>query len=213
VIFQRKEINLENVDIHLMHFVDFEPGNYIDQLTDLEKERYFSFTNIQRKREFVATRVLRHELFGFQHVYYDEIGAPFIKDEGFISISHSKNCVGIAISTKFKIGFDIELISEKIDRIKHKFLSVHELENLDCDSIIELTKVWSAKEALYKISGRRGINFRTELSLVKLSKKDWLGYINNEEELLKVELTILELDNLIISINTNKGESESKNIQ
>ncbi len=202
MIFQRKEFNFGSVDVHLMEFSDFETTDYLDQLTDIEKERCFSFSNIQRKREFVATRMLRHELFGFQHIHYDKVGAPFIENEGYISISHSKNIVGIALCREYKIGLDIEPINEKISNIKHKFLSVDEIEKLDCESITELTKVWSGKESLYKISGTKGINFRTELSLIKHSEENWEGSFINEEYQMRTELSIFELDKRIISINT-----------
>lgn len=190
-----------------MSFSDFEPLDYLDQLTSNEKERFFAFTNLQRKREFIATRILRHELFGFQHIHYDRVGAPYIEDEGFISISHSKNMVGIAFCKNFKVGLDIENIHPKIENIKHKFLSVDEIEHLNCNSPVELTKVWSGKESLYKISGRKGINFRTDLFLKKKSEEEWEGKIINHNEILTTELNIFELENRIISINTKSCES------
>lgn len=209
MIFQRNEYNFGPVSVHLMSFSDFDPSEYLDQLTNLETERFFSFSNIQRKREFVATRILRHELFGFQHIHYDNVGAPFIEGEGFISISHSKNIVGIATCLDFKIGLDIEPINLKIDNIKHKFLSVHEIEKLDCNSIVELTKVWSGKESLYKISETNGINFRTQLFLSKVSEEHWKGIYKNEVNSFSTELNIFEVENRIISINTKACEKLS----
>ena len=202
MIFKRNEFNFGSVSVNLMDFSDFEPAEYLDKLTDVEIERYFSFSNIQRKREFVATRILRHELFGFEHIHYDQVGAPFIEGEGFISISHSKNIVGIGMCKDFKIGLDIEPIHDKILNIKHKFLSLDEIEKLDCDSTTELTKVWSGKESMYKISGTKGINFRTELSLIKRNEENWEGIFKNEEYQIRTELCIFELEKRIISVNT-----------
>ena len=153
--------------------------------------------------------MLRHEIFGFQHVHYDAVGAPFIEGEGFISISHSKNIVGIATCLDFKIGLDIEPISNKIDKIKHKILSIGEVEKLDCSSLVELTKVWSGKESLYKISGTKGINFRTQLELSKVNEEEWNGIYRNENDSFSTDLNIFELDNRIISINTKACEKLS----
>ena len=130
------------------------------------------------------------------------VGAPFIKGEGFISISHSKNIVGIAGCNEFKVGLDIEPINDKISKIKHKFLSLDEIEKLDCDSTTELTKVWSGKESLYKVSGTKGINFRTELSLIKNEEEKWEGFFINDVHSMRTELSIFEVDKRIISINT-----------
>ena len=205
-MFERNDFDFGSVKVHLMNFNDFEPSDFLDKLTEIEIERYLSFSNMQRKREFVASRILRHEVIGFEHIHYDAVGAPYIKGEGYISISHTTNFVGIAISEKFKLGLDIEVIRPKINNIKHKFLSTEELDHLDCDSISELTKVWTAKESLYKMSGRKGINFRTELFLNKVTEENWVGKILEKDRLFKVDLNIFEIYNNLIAINTSALE-------
>jgi len=202
VIFQRKKIVFGSVKVHLMTFTDFDPTDYLDQLTDIEIERFYTFTNIQRQREFVATRILRSELVGIKLIKYNLVGAPYIEDEAFLSISHSKNIVGIALCDEFKIGLDIEPINDRILKVKHKFISLDENEKLDCESATILTKIWSGKESLYKISGIKSVNFRTELSLIKKEEEKWEGFFDNKEYSKRTELSIFELDNRIISINT-----------
>ena len=212
MIFERKDFRIGSVTIHLLNFLDFDPSNYLNQLTDIETERFFSFTNIHRKKEFVATRILRHELFGLNHIHYDLVGAPYIKDEGYISISHTKNIVGIAFCKEFKIGLDIEPIRDKIAAIKHKFLGDFELNNFDCNSISELTKLWSAKESLYKVSGINSINFRTELKLEKITNEIWKGSIKSGDKVLTTDLHIFEFENRIFSVNINACEKTHNNI-
>ena len=101
-------------------------------MTDIETERFFSFKNINRRREFVATRILRHQLFGFQHMHYDSLGAPYIPNEGFISVSHSKNLIGIAVNEEYKVGLDLESHRKNILDLKAKFLSENELTQFNC---------------------------------------------------------------------------------
>ncbi len=213
VIFQREDIKLGCIDIHLLNFSNFDPNIYLNCLSDIEKERFSAFTNLHRKQEFVSTRKLRTELFGLKHIQYDEVGAPYIKDEKFFSISHSKNSVGIAVCKDFKIGLDIEKVGSKIQKIKHKFLSIDEIDSLDINSDIELTKIWTAKEVLYKISGRNGINFRTELSLQKENNEKWAGIILNEDHVLTTKLNIFEHEDSIISVNISASEKVKYNIR
>ena len=205
-MFIRNDFDFGNVNVHIMEFNDFEPSDFLDKLTEIEIERYLSFSHLQRKREFVASRILRHEVVGFEHIHYDSVGAPYIKGEGYISISHTLNTVGIAVSEKFKLGLDIEVIRPKILNIKHKFLSVDELKFIDSESVSELTKVWTAKEALYKVSGRKGINFRTELFLNKKSDQLWEGKIQENDTYLKTDLNIFEHKSNMIAINTSELE-------
>lgn len=184
-----------------MYFKAYSSAEFLDQLTDQEKERYFSFTHENRRLEFVATRILRHRLFGFQHIHYDEHGAPYIEDEGYISISHAPGVVGIAISKDFKVGLDLEIIRDKAADLSFKFLSPDEMESLDNRSSLEMTKVWSAKEVLYKLAGRKQILFKEHLLLKKISDENWQGTIINPSGKIKVDLAIFVKNDLIISVN------------
>ena len=191
-----------------MHFNAFSPTDYLDQLTEQEKERFFSFTNVNRQREFVATRILRHRLFGFQHIHYDEHGAPYIEDEGFISISHAPSTVGIALSKDFKIGLDLEPQRNKAKKLFTKFLSDNEIEKLDVTSEEEMTTAWSLKEVLYKLAGRKQIIFKTDLLIQKESLNKWTGTIINPDETIKVELSTFVRNELIICVNADSCNIE-----
>ena len=129
-----------------MHYKAFIPSDYLDNLTDQERERYFSFNNINRQCEFVATRILRHRLFGFEHIHYDEHGAPYIENEGFISISHAPGVVGIALCKDFKIGLDLEPKRNKAKKLFPKFLSKNEIEELNVES--EMPLLWALRDEL-----------------------------------------------------------------
>jgi 4'-phosphopantetheinyl transferase EntD len=199
--FNQEFLQINQVGIHLFHFKEFDPFDYLDQLTTEEQERFFLFKHINRQREFVATRILRHRLFGFEHIHYDENGAPFINKEGYISISHAPNMVGIAMCKEFKVGLDLETIRAKSLLVKHKFLSHDESNKLDLNSKVEMTKVWSGKEALYKLAGRKEIHFKTELLLQKKTETNWIGIIHNHDHSLKVEMCIFEHNGTIVSLN------------
>lgn len=206
--FKQETLQIESVSIHLLYYDTFDPGNYLDHLTEQETERYFSFTHIKRKMEFVATRFLRHRLFGFTHIHYNEVGAHYIENEGYISISHAKGVVGIAFSKEFTVGLDLEKIDTRMVKLSPKFLSKLESETLDTSSPVEMTKVWSGKEALYKIAGRKGIIFSTELHLSPLCENLWSGRIYHGKIAVHTEISIFTIEDLVVSVNTNALRSE-----
>lgn len=191
-----------------MHYKAFIPSDYLDNLTDQERERYFSFNNINRQCEFVATRILRHRLFGFEHIHYDEHGAPYIENEGFISISHAPGVVGIALCKDFKIGLDLEPKRNKAKKLFPKFLSKNEIEELDVESEDEMTSAWSLKEVLYKLAGRKQIIFKTDLLIEKVAPNHWSGTIINPDEKIKVELTTFVRNDLIICMSSDSCKIE-----
>lgn len=191
-----------STEIHLMDYNDFEPDNYTDHLTAIEHERYLTFTHIRRKREFIATRILRQRIFGFEHIHYSAIGAPYISKVGFLSISHSDHLVGIAFNEKYLIGLDLETPRENILDIAPKFLSEEERVYFDEFNKLEMTRVWSAKEALYKLAGRKKIIFKKELLLRKNQNGAWKGRIINPDHEILVELDIFDHQGTIVSINS-----------
>jgi len=69
--------------------------------------------------------------------------------------------------------------------------------------VTEMIKVWSGKEALYKLAGRKGIIFAKELLLQKKNDLLWNGEIDFPDVKKHVELTIDEKNDFVISINAS----------
>ncbi|XOV68966.1 MAG: 4'-phosphopantetheinyl transferase family protein [Fluviicola sp.] len=204
-IFKRDKIDVGATCIHTVTYPEFAPEDFLDVLTDSELERYHTFRHPKRKREFIATRALRHELYGNKHIHYTPEGAPYIHTDTFISISHSKNVVAIAENHEFPIGLDLEPLRPNIQRVMHKFLSEEELVNFDCNDIQLLTSIWSAKETLYKLAGRKQIIFRDELHISRINNQ-WKGRIVNPKHDLLVNLDIFEREGIIYTLNSSRVE-------
>ena len=200
--FTFDEIKNGETTIYLCIYEDFNPKSFINHLTELEIQKLFSFKHINRQREFVATRLLRHRVFCYTHIHYDSVGAPFIEDVGYISISHSKNLIGLAVNEQYKIGLDLEDHRSSVLSVMHKFLSDEEKEVFDTSDPREIIKVWSAKEAMYKLAGRKAIHFKSELLLDKRDNNNWRGVILNHDHKLFVKLNIFEYNSTVVSINS-----------
>lgn len=197
-------LSCNQTKIHLLYFKPFEESEFISELLPKEIERLHSFKSKSRKNEFVATRILRNKLFGLQPILYNDIGAPYIYNGPFISISHSKTCIGIAVNETHSIGLDLEIPRPNILDIVPKFISTSEQNEFDTQSKMEMTKLWSAKEAMYKLAGRKKIIFSDELILSKQSAEQWKGTIINHNHTLSLNLNIFELNNMIVSINSDE---------
>jgi phosphopantetheinyl transferase len=198
------KIELGIQTVYLLKFEPFDIHDFFQYLTEQEIERVLSFKSIKRQQEFVATRKLRHDIFGFNHIHYNEVGAPYIKNEGYISISHADGIVGIAMNKKYEVSLDLETISNQSLRLRDKFLSEQEKKRLNTNCEIEMTKAWSLKEVLYKLSGAKGIIFKEQLQIQKLSEEQWLGEIFIKGKKIEVELSTFVLDNVVLSCNSGK---------
>ncbi len=113
--------------------------------------------NKQHLKQWVATRLLLNNFFTDVKISYDDFGKPYLDNGWFISITHSNEFVAIIINKNDNCGIDIEKITPKVERIKHKFLNPLDLQNIT--SLTHLTLYWSVKEALYKYYGKKEILF------------------------------------------------------
>ena len=132
-----------------------------DQLT------FQNFTHPQRKLQWLAVRNLTNKLLGKNNVRirYDRNSKPQINNNPhYISISHTKQYAAVILNKKDHTGIDIELISPRIKKIEHKFMSEQELNSLQPFNHIEQFYVyWSAKESLYKLYGKKKLDFKENL--------------------------------------------------
>ncbi|MCD8236695.1 MAG: 4'-phosphopantetheinyl transferase superfamily protein [Prevotellaceae bacterium] len=118
-----------------------------------------------RKKEWIAVRVLLYAMLQKQtRIEYTGNGAPFLPEEDMnISISHtSRNAdgrnvmyVAVALSRNHRIGIDIECLSERVVRVKDKFVGDEE----KAETLTSLLLHWSAKESAFKVLSTEGVDF------------------------------------------------------
>ncbi len=129
-------------------------------------EQVYQFGSGKRRREFLAVRVMLNEICGSpQTIKYLPSGMPYLADHSQqISITHTGEYAAVILHPCNPVGIDIERVSDKVVRVRHKFLSESELSFVDSRSEkTHLALIWSAKEALYKVMGRESVDFVNDL--------------------------------------------------
>lgn len=189
-------------NIYLCSYPEFEITQYVSLLNQEEKLRFESFKSENRKREYLATRILIQKYFPGQHIKYSAIGAPYLNAQNtYISISHGKNMVAIMASEEHLVGIDLEYLSEKAQRLKEKFLNVEEQKLFTDIPSHDYTKLWSIKETLYKLAERKKIDFRKDLLILSYQDQVYSCKINNPDSSKFSRIRIFEFNKHIISHN------------
>jgi phosphopantetheinyl transferase len=169
--------------------------------TDLNVEslkRIKGMNSELHRRAFLSVRMLLGE-FGYSDsdLFYDSFGKPYLKDGKHISISHSYNFSTIVISS-IKVGIDIEKQRSKIIKIAPKFVGYETfyLNKNDPSQIKKLTWVWCTKEALYKLYGTPGINFKKHFMVLPFSTEsnNTIAWIVRGHHKLKFIATFVEFE-------------------
>src|ERR1041385_8804798 len=138
-----------------------------------------------KRKEFLAGRALVKTLaekvgVSYTGIRYDEQGKPYLKDQSHeISLSHSSPYVAAQIHPTEAVGIDIEQPKEKLLRVAPRVLSSSE-ESDAGDDVVKHCVYWCAKEAMYKLYGKRGLHFNSQLNLDPFELKrsgELRGYI------------------------------------
>ena len=132
-----------------------------------EQEQIAQIKGEERRREYLAARLLLHRMSGRSkraELVKDDDGKPRITDSAFhVSISHTVG-YSAAIAHPRACGIDVQRMVPRIRRLAHKFVNAREQQQLrEADELVQLHLLWAAKEAMYKAYGRRQVDFREHL--------------------------------------------------
>lgn len=140
------------------------------RLSQVELRYYQSLRTGSRAMQWLSSRVLLRQMIqtdDFIDFRIDAHDKPYLFNfPHHFSISHSHEFAAVIISETCLVGLDIEKIHPKIERIAHKFMSDIEMSYLQHENrILQLYACWSAKEALYKLYGKKGVSFKDHILL------------------------------------------------
>lgn len=157
-----------------------------------------SITHWHKRLQHLAGRYLLQELFTnfpYHLIAIADTRRPFLPDESYhFSISHCGDYAAVIISTDSRVGVDLEIVSSKVDRVKHKFLNAQELTLFAAADIRTLTLCWCIKEAVFKWYGNGEVDFRRHIHIISAPEALDSGKVYCR--FLKEEIITLDIDHM-----------------
>lgn len=127
----------------------------------------------QRKCEVLAVRLLVKEIIGDNvQLLHQDNGKPYLSSGMNISISHTRGLAVIIVSHSKQVSVDIEYFSNRIERIRSKFMRDDE----NASSQVKLLMHWCAKETMYKLFPEDNLTFN-KMQLLSVDGNDSTGII------------------------------------
>ncbi len=190
-LFYQHNIN-HSAKLAIWHIT--EPEGFFLKKVSLQS----NITHWHKRLQHLAGRYLLQELypdFPYHLIEIADTRKPFLPNEKYhFSISHCGDYAAVIISEEKRVGIDIELITPKVELIKHKFLSEEEIELVNGQwSMVNgelqlLTLLWNCKEAVFKWYGNGGVDFKNNIIIKEIISGDSNGTVNcvfiKEEETL-----------------------------
>lgn len=191
-LFYQQNIN-ESTKLAVWKIV--EPEDFFLAHVPLQR----NITHPHKRQQHLAGRYLLRHLFpDFPHheIEIADTRKPFLPDEQYhFSISHCADYAAAIVSSTSRVGIDIEMITPRVTKIKHKFLHPEELNFVNSypndRQVALLTLLWSAKEAMFKWWGRGDVDFSEAMRTHDFSMKregKFNGYFQKDMFLQNLEL-------------------------
>lgn len=161
------------------------------------------FQNDKRRREHLAwRRVVRNELGRGVVIDYNEVGAPIVDiPNTHISVAHGGERVAVAIADE-PVGVDIESLDRNYEKVKSRFMSPAEEALSDMEEWPAM--VWTAKEAIYKLYGKREVDLTEDIHIIGLNTETMtLSAEVRDTKGIVVEVRIID-NNVVVATATYK---------
>lgn len=172
-----KLIQQQKISDHL-EFMIYEINQCSDYFMNLDiwslsELEYIKKLYPKRQLEYLASRFMLKQRFIINDEWplvKNQFGKLYLTNHPIeFSLSHSHRYTGYAFGNH-EVGFDLQIYQNKVLRILQKFLNEAELEILnqiqDSENFLKnATLLWSAKEAIYKSFGKKGLAFKHQILL------------------------------------------------
>ena len=182
----------------------------------------------QRRKERLAVRLLLLQA-GITGLAYEESGKPYLVDGPYISISHSRDWVCVALHDSRPIGIDLECFSDRMLALAQRFMNeeeylteervaeVEELENPTLGDICDIlgTPAYMVAEedplkgyVFYGIEmNRTFFNEKVDLSLATVHQ-----YAVEKGKVIPALIVFTDKENKVITIIYYENVAEDKDL-
>lgn len=142
------------------------------QLSESELNKLDQLRKGKRTLHWLATRVLLRQMLDtekFIECPSDEHGKPYLVNFPYaLSLTHSYDYAAVMLSSRGECGIDLEIVRDTAWRIRDKFLKKEEQSFVLGHeySREQLYACWCAKEAVYKLQGKKGVSFLNDMTIL-----------------------------------------------
>lgn len=182
-------------------------------LSEKDKELFNSFSNEQRCKEWLATRLLTQLMLEEDvSIIYEPTGKPYILNSDWeISITHKNEFVGVVLGKNKRVAVDIEQLSTRLDKVYDYYMRPEELDSLDRGQRnFQLHLFWCAKECLVKVANRKDLRVIDDMYVhpIHPRKNKFVAEVREENIMIPYTLYYERLSNDYVVVWTSDTDKE-----
>lgn len=164
-------------------------------------------THPHKRMQHLAGRYLLRYLFPdfpYELIRIATTLKPFLANEAYhFSISHCDDFAAAIVSRDKRVGIDIETVSERVRRVKDKFINTIEASIIEhfeypLSDLMKYTLMWSCKEAMFKWYGDGQVDFKNHLQLQAIYNDEIRKCVFTDFLFTKEKARLLKLQTVFI---------------
>ena len=175
------------------------------ELEKFDSQNYQKLQHPVKQLDWLATRYLIHYAtlklgIAFEGIRKNQHGKlKFVGSDWHLSVTHSRNFVALVLNQNARCGIDLEKETPRFFKVSPRVLSASELQDAGQD-LAKHCIYWSAKEALYKLYGKKEVDFKLHLKIknfeINASKTLFSGIFENEKAKIQATFLAEKIDDL-----------------
>ena len=178
-----------------------------------------TITHPHKRLQHLAGRFLLQHLFPnfpYSEILIADTRKPYLPNEQYhFSISHCGNYAAAIVSSTHRVGIDIEIPTQKVERIAHKFIHENEKRFLVngkqltgssspfTDDRLSFTILWSAKETVFKWYSLGNVDFKENMQLSNIIQKQNdslpLPFVFKKQEIIQLNIAAKIFNEIVLS--------------
>ncbi len=194
------------MNLYLFNNVDtFDYTKHLDTLPEERRQKALQYKQETDRKLCVASFLLlkaalkdSYNIDGDFTLNYNEHGKPYLADYENIFFNISHCCYGVVCAVSdYEVGVDIQDIRQFKENVPKKVFCAEEQDSLDkaTDKDREFARIWSKKEAYYKMLGRGLTRKMNEFNTLN---KDYIQTFDYEN--FCISASCLEDSNIVFKI-------------
>lgn len=164
-----------NVTKNKAEIVTVDVDKVCEQFSEKQLENFKSGkSDLRAKQLAVSDWIVKGRIDADAFIKRDTQGKPYLNTaSNHISISHTQNILSFIHHPEIEVSVDIEFYNREVATISNRFTDDEEVKIIsECGISNAHIVIWSIKECLFKILGRRGVHFLSDLRIVGSSCTD-----------------------------------------
>jgi phosphopantetheinyl transferase len=151
-----------------------------------------------RQKQILVMRILHKMIAPGTEIIYEATGKPVLSPSGNISFTHSRHHIAVYRCDQ-ECGVDLEQLHKRVIGIRHKYINDAEHDFVHSEDVELLIRLWSAKEAMFKVYGKDGVFLRSNIFVTEMNRDYCKATLKDGDTIINRTIRFRSIEDMILA--------------